>query len=64
MTQVKARPPGFMISCTRPESLPESYVRYLTNGLRADFDLPGVPIRIHFKASENPFKPKKTRKIY
>ncbi|MFC3075343.1 ribosome biogenesis GTPase Der [Shinella pollutisoli] len=64
MTQVKARPPGFMISCTRPEALPESYVRYLTNGLRNDFQLPGVPIRIHFKASENPFKPKKTRKIY
>ena len=64
MTQVKARPPGFMISCTRPESIPESYVRYLTNGLRADFNLPGVPIRIHFKASDNPFKPKKTRKIY
>ena len=55
MTQVKARPPGFMISCTRPEALPESYVRYLTNGLRNDFDLPGVPIRIHFKASDNPF---------
>ena len=63
MTQVKARPPGFMISCTRPDALPESYVRYLTNGLRNDFNLPGVPIRIHFKASENPFKPKKTRKI-
>ncbi|MBB3978923.1 GTP-binding protein [Rhizobium azooxidifex] len=62
MTQVKARPPGFMISCTRPEALPESYVRYLTNGLRNDFDLPGVPIRIHFKASENPFEPKKKRR--
>ncbi len=63
MTQVKARPPGFMISCTRPEALPESYVRYLTNGLRNDFDLPGVPIRIHFKASENPYanKAKKRR---
>jgi GTP-binding protein len=64
MTQVKARPPGFMISCTRPDALPESYIRYLTNGLRNDFNLPGVPIRIHFKAADNPFKPKKTRKIY
>lgn len=63
MTQVKARPPGFMISCTRPDALPESYVRYLTNGLRNDFNLPGVPIRIHFKASDNPFaaKAKKRR---
>ncbi|QRM56351.1 ribosome biogenesis GTPase Der [Sinorhizobium sp. BG8] len=64
MTQVKARPPGFMIACSRPEALPESYVRYLTNGLRNDFELPGVPIRIHFKASDNPFEPKKKRKIY
>ena len=63
MTQVKARPPGFMISCTRPDALPESYIRYLTNGLRADFNLPGVPIRIHFKAADNPFasKAKKRR---
>ncbi|MDO9414885.1 ribosome biogenesis GTPase Der [Pararhizobium sp.] len=64
MTQVKARPPGFMVSCTRPEALPESYIRYLTNGLRNDFDLPGVPIRISFKASVNPFEGRKKRKIY
>jgi GTP-binding protein len=62
MTQVKARPPAFMISCTRPDSLPESYVRYLTNGLRVDFDMPGVPIRIHFKAGENPFEGRKRRR--
>ena len=55
MTQVKARPPGFMISCTRPDALPESYIRYLTNGLRNDFNLPGVPIRIHFRAGDNPY---------
>ncbi len=63
MTQVKARPPGFMVSCTRPDALPESYIRYLTNGLRNDFNLPGVPIRIHFRASDNPYasKAKKRR---
>ena len=64
MTQVKARPPAFMISCTRPEALPESYVRFLTNGLRVDFNMPGVPIRIHFKASDNPFENRKKRKIH
>lgn len=64
MTQVKARPPGFMISCTRPEAIPESYTRYLVNGLRNDFNLPGVPIRISFKASVNPFENRKKRKIY
>ncbi|KQV38233.1 MULTISPECIES: ribosome biogenesis GTPase Der [unclassified Rhizobium] len=62
MTQVKARPPGFMISCTRPDAVPESYIRYMTNGLRVDFDMPGVPIRIHLRASENPFENKKKKR--
>jgi GTP-binding protein len=62
MTQVKARPPAFMISCTRPDSVPESYIRYLTNGLRADFQMPGVPIRIHLRASENPFESKRKKR--
>ena len=64
MTQIKARPPGFVISCTRPEALPASYTRYLVNGLRADFDLPGVPIRIAYRKGENPYAPKKKRRIY
>ncbi|MFN7010564.1 MAG: ribosome biogenesis GTPase Der [Allorhizobium sp.] len=62
MTQVKARPPAFMISCTRADALPESYVRYLTNGLRTDFQMPGVPIRIHFKAAENPFENRRKKR--
>jgi GTPase len=62
MTQVKARPPGFMVSCTRPEAIPESYTRYLINGLRKDFDLPGVPIRLHYKASANPFENRKKKR--
>lgn len=61
MTQVKARPPAFMISCTRSDALPESYVRFLTNGLREDFTMPGVPIRIHFRSSENPFENKRPK---
>lgn len=61
MTQVKARPPAFMISCTRSDALPESYTRYLINGLRADFDMPSVPIRIHFRSPENPYESKKRR---
>ncbi|GHD05729.1 ribosome biogenesis GTPase Der [Tianweitania populi] len=58
ITQVKARPPGFVLSCTRPEAVPQSYVRYLVNGLREAFDMPGVPIRMMLRASENPFAPK------
>lgn len=62
MTQVKSRPPGFMISCSRPEALPESYTRYLINGLRQDFGLAGVPIRIFYRSSVNPFEGKKNKR--
>lgn len=55
LTQVKARPPGFVISCSRPDAMPQSYIRYLTNGLRESFEMPGVPIRIMLRAPENPY---------
>ncbi len=55
VTQAKTRPPGFVVSCSRPESMPQSYVRYLSNSLREAFDMPGVPIRIVLRTSENPF---------
>ena len=55
MTQAKTRPPSFYISCTQAEKLPESYSRYLINGLRQDFDLPGVPLRIYLRSPKNPF---------
>lgn len=58
ITQVKARPPGFVLSCTRPDAVPQSYIRYLVNGLREAFDMPGVPIRMMIRASDNPFAPK------
>ena len=50
MTQAKTRPPGFVVMCSNPDALPESYSRYLVNGLREDFDIPGVPIRLHLRA--------------
>jgi GTP-binding protein len=55
ITQVKTRPPGFVLSCTRPDEVPQSYVRYLVNGLRETFDMPGVPIRVSIHASDNPY---------
>ena len=55
ITQVKMRPPAFVLSCSRPEAMPASYLRYLTNTLRQDFDLPGVPIRMLTRTSDNPF---------
>ncbi len=55
MTQPKARPPSFVLFCTRADAVPEAYLRYLVNGLRDTFDLPGVPIRITLREKENPF---------
>jgi GTP-binding protein len=55
VTQAKTRPPGFVVSCSRPDAVPQSYVRYLTNSLREAFDMPGVPIRIALRTSDNPF---------
>ncbi|EKF19930.1 ribosome biogenesis GTPase Der [Nitratireductor pacificus] len=55
ITQIKARPPGFVVSCSRPDAMPQSYVRYLVNGLRETFGLFGVPIRIALRTSENPY---------
>uniref|UniRef100_UPI003B51A0C6 ribosome biogenesis GTPase Der n=1 Tax=Roseovarius indicus TaxID=540747 RepID=UPI003B51A0C6 len=61
MTQAKTRPPGFVVMCSHPEKLPDSYSRYLINGLREDFDMPGTPIRLHMRsqADKNPYKGKK-----
>ena len=58
ITQARTRPPTFALSCSRPEALPRSYLRYLENALRADFDLPGTPIRIHLKKTKSPYAPK------
>jgi GTP-binding protein len=56
MTQIKTRPPTFAIWCSRPEALPESYIRYLVNGLREDFELDGVPMRINLRKGKNPYE--------
>jgi GTP-binding protein len=55
MTQAKARPPTFIVFGTRAEQTPEDYQRYLSNGLREAFDLPGTPIRLQFRGTDNPF---------
>jgi GTP-binding protein len=55
MTQPKARPPTFIIFGTRAEQTPEDYRRYLVNGLRDTFGLPGTPIRLQFRGTKNPY---------
>jgi GTP-binding protein len=61
MTQPKARPPYFVLFGNQLANLPESYKRFLVNGLRETFDLPGVPIRLSARSSKNPYEPKRRR---
>jgi GTP-binding protein len=62
MTQPKARPPFFILFGNQVEHIPESYKRYLVNGLRETFGLFGVPIRLSMRSGgANPYAPKKRR---
>src|SRR5262249_52514411 len=54
MTQIKRRPPTFVLQVSQPEELGDDYLRYLTNRLRDDFGLPGVPIRLTMRKPRNP----------
>lgn len=55
MTQSNARPPTFVLFCSKPKDLPTSYVRYLVNGLRENFGFAAVPIRINLRKGRNPY---------
>jgi GTPase len=61
ITQVKSRPPSFVLFCSRADAVPESYLRYLVHGLREQFDLPGTPIRVTLREKENPFAGRKSK---
>ena len=58
MSQIKNRPPTFVLMANRGEHMPEAYKRYLINGLREAFDLPGVPIRLFVRQGSNPYADK------
>lgn len=58
MTQAKSRPPSFVVFCSRPDALPTAYQRYIVNGLRETFDLPGAPLRLWVRGGDNPFASK------
>jgi len=60
-TQVKARPPTFALFASKPADLPDSYLRYLENGLREAFDMPGVPLRLMLRKGKNPYADQKGR---
>ena len=59
ITQARNRPPTFVVFGTRLDELPESYSRYLVNGLRRELDFAGVPIRLNLRSARNPYDSKK-----
>jgi GTP-binding protein len=54
-TQIKTRPPTFALFVSRPADLPDHYLRYLASGLREDFDMGGLPIRMVLRKGNNPY---------
>jgi GTP-binding protein len=62
ITQPKARPPSFVLFCTRADAVPAAYKRYLVNALREAFDMPGTPIRLTLREKDNPFAGKKRKR--
>jgi GTP-binding protein len=62
ITQPSTRPPTFVVFCSKPDDLPKSYIRYLTNSLREAFNLPGVPLRLNLRKGENPYAKKRPKR--
>jgi GTP-binding protein len=62
IAQTKTRPPTFVVQCTRASDLPESYKRYMINGIRDGFDIKAVPIRLIFKQPGNPYDTEEKKK--
>ena len=62
MTQIKTRPPTFYLSVSKPDDMPESYLRYLAQGMREDFEMWGVPIRMNMRKNTNPYEHMRNKK--
>lgn len=61
ISQISTSPPTLKIFCNRPKGLKTSYVRYLKEDFKKQFSLPGIPVRIIFSGSKNPYEPEKGR---
>jgi GTP-binding protein len=55
ITQVKTRPPSFVVFGNRLDDLPDSYRRYLINAMKRDLKIGPVPLRLDFRGRSNPF---------
>lgn len=58
ITQIKTRPPSFVIFGSRLDMLPESYRRYLVNGIRRELGFDAVPVRLTLRSAKNPYAKK------
>ena len=54
MTQVRIRPPTFVIFSNTPDGVKAPYKRYLMNRLRARYGFEGSPIRIQLRKKRRP----------
>ncbi len=58
LTQIKTRPPTFVLFSSKSTELPDSYAKYVINGLREAFDFEGVPVRLYIRSGKNPYAEK------
>ncbi len=58
ITQIKSNPISFAIFTNKPKAVLESYKRYILNNLRKEYSLSGVPIRVLYKKTDNPYSKK------
>jgi len=58
MTQVRIRPPTFVIWSNTPEGIKPPYKRYLENRLRSKYGFEGTPLRLQFRKKRKPGEPR------
>ena len=56
ITQINSNPIYFAIFTNKPKAVLDSYKRYILNNLREEFSLSGIPIKIVYKKTDNPYK--------
>ncbi|MBA3792633.1 MAG: ribosome-associated GTPase EngA [Rubrobacter sp.] len=52
-TQVGTTPPRFTLFASKPDDLPDNYIRYVENALRERYDLWGVAVGVRAKSSRS-----------
>jgi len=58
MTQVRIRPPTFVIWSNTPDGIKPPYKRYLGNRLRDKYGFEGTPLRLQFRKKRKPGEPR------